>query len=97
MLDGLLEHSPAEHVRRPKIAARHADPRTTMRSTRSGPHQPGPAPELHPGRLHVLSNLTSPRLPGSSSGETPYIAEKSTHASLWQKNNTSNGMGLDDC
>jgi integrase/recombinase XerD len=51
-----------------QIAARHADPRTTMRSARAGPHQPGPAPELHPGRLHVLSNLTSLRLPGSSPG-----------------------------
>jgi integrase/recombinase XerD len=53
VLDGILEHSPAEHVRRPSVpaesptlgfthlqfealltAARHADPRTTMRSTR---------------------------------------------------------------
>ena len=31
-----------------QIAARHADPR-----------QPGPPPQLHPGRLHGLSNLTS--------------------------------------
>jgi integrase/recombinase XerD len=46
-----------------QIAARHADPRTTMRYDRSGPQQPGPAPELHPGRLHGLRHLTGPRIP----------------------------------
>ena len=61
-----------------QIAARHADPRTTMRSARAGPHQPGPPPELHPGRLHVLRNLTSPASPRPKTGETHYIAEKRT-------------------
>ncbi len=56
-----------------QIAARHADPRTTMRYARAGPHQPRPPPQLHPRRLHVLSNLTSPRLPGSSPGRRPAL------------------------
>ena len=57
VIDGLLEHSPAEHVRRPTVpaesptlglthlqlealltAARHADPRTTMRYDRARNH-----------------------------------------------------------
>ena len=49
--------------RRPPRRPAHHD------ALRPGPHQPRPAPELHPGRLHVLSNLTSPRLPGSSRGD----------------------------
>jgi integrase len=41
-------------------AASHADPRTTMRSTRSGPGQPGPARHLdrrweRPGNPHRLA------------------------------------------
>ena len=48
-----------------QIAARHADPRTTMRYD-PGPQEPGPPPELRPGRLHGLRHLT----------ETPFIAEE---------------------
>jgi len=33
-----------------QIAARHADPRTTMRY--ESPPEPGPPSELHPGRWH---------------------------------------------
>jgi site-specific recombinase XerD len=42
-----------------QIAARHADPRTTMRYDRA-PHQPRPAPQLHPRRLHGLRHLSQP-------------------------------------
>ena len=50
-----------------QIAARHADPRTTMRyDTRAGPRQPGPPPELHPGRLHGLRHLTRALGPGDT-------------------------------
>ena len=48
-----------------QIAARHADPRTTMRSARAGPQQPRPPPELHPGRLHGLRHLTQPASPAA--------------------------------
>jgi hypothetical protein len=41
--------------------ARHADPRTTMRS---GPQEPRPPPELHPRRLHGLRHLDDPASPG---------------------------------
>ena len=41
-----------------QIAARHADPRTTMRYDRA-PQEPRPSPELHPGRLHGLRHLTA--------------------------------------
>jgi hypothetical protein len=89
VIDGQLQHSPVEHVRRPtvpaesptlplstsfdagvdlrdvQIVARHADPRTTMRS---GPQERRPPPELHPGRLHVLRHLTETVSPGQSLG-----------------------------
>ncbi len=39
-----------------QIAARHADPRTTMRY--DSPAEPGPPPKLHPGRLYGLRHLT---------------------------------------
>jgi integrase/recombinase XerD len=42
-------------LRGTQIAARHADPRTTMRSTSASSHQPRPPSQLHPGRLHVPS------------------------------------------
>ena len=45
-----------------QIAARHADPRTTMRYDR-GPPESGPPPELHPRRLHGLRHLTPPASP----------------------------------
>ena len=48
-------------LRDAQIAARHAGPRTTIHQI--GPQQPRPPPELHPGRLHGLRHLTSPRLP----------------------------------
>jgi integrase/recombinase XerD len=41
-----------------QIAARHADPRTTMRSAITGPQEPRPPPQLHPRRLHGIRNLT---------------------------------------
>ena len=44
-----------------QIAARHADPRTTMRS---GPQQPRPPPELHPGRLHGVWDMIQLTPPG---------------------------------
>ena len=47
-----------------QIAARHADPRTTMRYDRAR-KEPGPASELHPGRLHGLRHL-SHRRPAAS-------------------------------
>ena len=43
-------------LRDTQIAARHADPRTTMRYDRRA--QPRPTPQLHPRRLHVLRHLT---------------------------------------
>jgi SAM-dependent methyltransferase len=36
--------------------------------------EPGPASELHPGRLHGLRHLTQPRLPRLMLRETPDIA-----------------------
>ena len=53
-----------------QIAARHADPRTTMRYDRARTNL-DPPPELHPGRLHVLGNLIRPRPPGPSPGRRP--------------------------
>ena len=45
-----------------QVAARHADPRTTMRYDRA--HQsPDPPSELHPRGLHGLQHLTRPALP----------------------------------
>jgi hypothetical protein len=40
-----------------QIAARHADPKTTMRSERAA--KPLPTPQLHPRRLHGLRNVTA--------------------------------------
>ena len=40
-----------------QIAARHADPRTTMRYDRAR-NNLGPTPQLHPRRLHGLRDLT---------------------------------------
>jgi len=45
-------------LRDTQIAARHADPRTTMRSTSASSHQPRPPSQLHPGRLHVIRHMT---------------------------------------
>ena len=42
-----------------QIAARHADPRTTMRYDRART-QPRPAPQLRPRRVHGLRHLNSP-------------------------------------
>jgi integrase len=42
-----------------QIAARHADPRTTMRYDK-GPQEPRPAPQLHPRCLHGRWHLTQP-------------------------------------
>jgi hypothetical protein len=39
-----------------QIAARHADPRITMRYDKAPP-EPGPPPQLHPGRLYGLRHL----------------------------------------
>src|SRR5262249_49308892 len=41
-----------------QLAARHADPRTTMRYDMS-PQEPRPPPELRPRRLHGLRHLTT--------------------------------------
>ena len=46
-------------LRDTQIAARHADPRTTMRYDRAR-NQPRPTPQLHPRRLHVLRYVTPP-------------------------------------
>ena len=56
---------PGRPDRRPPRRPAHHD------ALRPGPHQPGPPPELHPGRLHVLSNLTSqPRVsPAQARGD----------------------------
>jgi integrase/recombinase XerD len=58
-----------------QIAARHADPRTTMRYARESPPEPGPPPELHPRRLHGLQHLTESRLPCCKLRKTPGIAD----------------------
>ena len=55
-----------------QIAARHADPRTTMRSAKASPHQPRP-PRTTSWPRTCLSDLTSPRLPGSSRGRRPAL------------------------
>jgi hypothetical protein len=47
-----------------QIAARHADPRTTTMRY-EGPPELGPAPELHPGRLHGLRHLNQPAPPAA--------------------------------
>jgi hypothetical protein len=47
-----------------QIAARHADPRTTMRYDR-GASESGPPPQLHPRRLHGLRHLTKPASPAA--------------------------------
>jgi hypothetical protein len=100
VIDGLLDHSPAEHVRRPSVSVEsptlglthlrldrlcrrllppHAGPRragqasctTGIRtvgiteSTRSGPQEPRPPPQLHPGRIHGLRHLTGPVYPAA--------------------------------
>jgi hypothetical protein len=52
-------------LRDTQIAARHADPRTTMRSTSAGPHQPRPARQLRPRRLHVRRHLNAPTYRGA--------------------------------
>jgi site-specific recombinase XerD len=41
-----------------QIAARHADPRTTMRYDRAR-KEPRPTPQLHPRRLHGLRNIAT--------------------------------------
>src|SRR6266508_2444628 len=51
MLDAGVEHRDVQ------IAARHTDPRTTMRYD-PPPQQPRPPPQLHPCRLHGLRHLT---------------------------------------
>ena len=56
-----------------QLAARHADPRTTMRY--GSPHQPRPPPELHPGRLHGFRHLTQPASPATRAAGTPDIAD----------------------
>jgi len=56
-----------------QIAARHADPRTTMRSTRSGPQEPRPPPQLHPGRLHGPRHLTKTVPPGPTPWRHPAL------------------------
>ena len=62
-------------LRDAQIAARHADPRTTMRYERAD--QPGPARHLHPRGLHGLWHLVQPASPGLKLRETPCIAEMS--------------------
>jgi hypothetical protein len=49
-------------LRDAQIAARHADPRTTMRYDRARQNLDRP-PELHPRRLHGLRHLSPLRLP----------------------------------
>jgi hypothetical protein len=39
-----------------QIAARHANPHHHV--VGQGPPEPGPSPQLHPGRLHGLRHLT---------------------------------------
>jgi integrase/recombinase XerD len=59
-----------------QIAARHAGPRTTMRSARAGPPEPGPAPQLHPRRLHGLRRVIQLASAGTRLRETPCIADE---------------------
>ena len=40
----------------------HGTPTRAHDAVRPGPAEPGPPPELHPGRLHGLRHLTQPRL-----------------------------------
>jgi site-specific recombinase XerD len=53
-------------LRDAQIAARHADPRTTMRYDRARKNLER-HPNYHPGRLHGLGHLTAPALPIPSS------------------------------
>ena len=55
-----------------QIAARHADPRTTMRYDRARKNLDR-QPQLHPGRLHGLRHLTSPAPPAAQAGERPAL------------------------
>ena len=67
----MLRHHDARCRRGPQGRPDRRPPRRSAHhdALRPGPHQPRPPPELHPGRLHVLSNLTNPRLPGSAQGD----------------------------
>ena len=44
-LDGILEHSPAEHVRRPAVPRRITHPRTDSPAVRGPPHRRPPVTE----------------------------------------------------
>jgi integrase/recombinase XerD len=57
-----------------QIAARHADPRTTMRY--ESPPEPRPAPQLHPGRVHGIRHVTQANLPRPRPRECP-VPDKS--------------------
>ena len=63
-------------LRDAQIAARHADPRTTMRPDRAR-QQPGPPPQLQPRGLHGLRHLIQTASPRLKLRETPCIAEMS--------------------
>ena len=56
-----------------QIAARHADPRTTM-SLRPGPQEPRPPPELRSRRLHGLWHLTESASPEAQASGALAIA-----------------------
>jgi integrase/recombinase XerD len=53
-----------------QIAARHADPRTTMRQ-REDPQEPRPPPQLHPRRLHGVRHLMTCRASAGSADARP--------------------------
>ncbi len=72
VLDSILQHSPAEHVRRARLSSRpcsmlaptcamfRSPPATPTRAPpcgMTGPARPGPPPGLHPGRLHSTKRI----------------------------------------
>jgi DNA-binding CsgD family transcriptional regulator len=67
VIDGILEHSPAEHVRRPAVPAESP----TLGFTHL---QFEALPELHPRRLHGLRYLSELPSPGPGLRETSGIA-----------------------
>ena len=54
----------------------------TRGTSRAGPKEPRPPPQLHPGRLHGIRHLTNPASPAAQARETSGIAENSAHNAM---------------
>ncbi len=85
VLDGIVEHPPAEHVRRPRSPGRITDPGVHACSSsrpaiteplRPRPPEPVPPPQLRPRRLHGLRHMYQTASPRLKLRETPFIADE---------------------